>query len=212
MLDATRIALPRSLDSRGLTLKSKTMSQRPVHAGAGTEHILHRAPLLFQFVFLPVIQALGLGVKPLYRSCPENRALVNVAGFVDQIQHHTVFHCFAEFVGMDIAAKDLHAGLPCLLQQRRAGKADKDCIGHHGLHHAVQLAALGAVAFIDKDKDLAHRAAGLGFQFFEKFFKVIDTPTAKLVHQRTQQAGVAWPVASSVAATAGAGNGFARRR
>src|SRR5262245_52913909 len=35
-----------------------------VHAGLGTEHLLHGAPLLAQRAFLPVIQSVGFGVEP----------------------------------------------------------------------------------------------------------------------------------------------------
>ena len=41
------------------------VGHHPVHTGLGAEHVLHRAPLLFQLLLLPVVQPFGLGVKPL---------------------------------------------------------------------------------------------------------------------------------------------------
>ena len=35
-----------------------------LHARAGAEHVLHRAPLLAQGGLLPLVQALGLGIEP----------------------------------------------------------------------------------------------------------------------------------------------------
>ena len=35
-----------------------------VHAGFGTEHLLHRAPLGFQFLLLPIIESLGFCIEP----------------------------------------------------------------------------------------------------------------------------------------------------
>ena len=40
------------------------VAHHAIHAGLGTEHVLHRAPLLLQLVLLPVVQALGLGLEP----------------------------------------------------------------------------------------------------------------------------------------------------
>ena len=159
----------------------------PVHAGFGAEHVLHRAPLLFQLFFLPVVQRLGLGVKPLVDLVLRSQLLVNVAGLVHQVQHHAIFHGFAEFVGVDVAAKYFQAGGFVFLEQGRAGEADEHRIGHQRLHHAVELAALCAVAFVHKYKHLTHRGAGLRLQVFDKCVKVrigIFGRRAKLVHQR----------------------------
>ena len=56
---------------------------------------------------------------------------------------------------MDVSAKDLDALLLVGLQQRRAGEADEHCIGQYRLHGFMQLARLGAVAFVHKDLDVA---------------------------------------------------------
>ena len=90
---------------------------------------------------------------------------------------------------MDIAAKHIHAGLLVLLEQGGAGKAHEHRVGHHGLHHSVQLATLGTVAFIYKHKQLTHGLAGLALQVFDKSVKVIYIAPPKLVYQRAQQAG-----------------------
>ena len=102
-----------------------------------------------------------------------DEALINVARFIGQIEHHLIFYCFAELVGVDVAAKDFEAGLLVLLEQRRAGETDEDGVGHDRLHDAVQFAALGAMAFIHEDKNLAHRLARLGLQFFDELLKIV---------------------------------------
>ena len=55
---------------------------------------------------------------------------------------------------MDVAAKGLQAGLFVGLEQRRAGKADKEGVGQQLFHRLVQLACLGAVTLIDKDIEI----------------------------------------------------------
>ena len=164
------------------------VAHHPIHARPGAEHLLHRAPLASSA--RPSASRSGPWSWPRTRrrSCPRSRALVDVPRLVDQVQHHPVFHTFAELVGVDVAAEDLQAGLPVLLEQRRAGEADEDRVGHHGLHHAVQLAALGAVALVHKDEDLAHGRAGLGLQLLDEGVEIVHVLAAELVDQRAQQA------------------------
>ena len=52
----------------------------------------------------------------------------------------------------------------------------------------MQLAALGAVAFIDEDKHLADGRAGLAFQILQERFEVVDIAPAELVNKRAEQA------------------------
>ena len=164
-----------------------------VHARLGAEHVLHRAPLFFQLFLLPVVQALGFGVKPLVNLVLAAQRLVNIPRLIHQVQHHAVFHRLAELVGVDVAAKHLQAGLLVFFEQRRAGKANEHRVGHHRLHHPVQLAALRAVALVHKHKHLAHGTAGLALQVGHKGVKVrirLAGCNAKFVHQRTQQPGL----------------------
>ena len=167
--------------------------------------------LLLQLVLLPVVQALGLGLEPRIDLVLGAQALVDVPRLIDQVEHHPVFDAFAELVGVDVAAEDLQAGLPVLLEQRRAGEADEDRIGHHRLHHAVQLAALGAVALVHKDEHLAHGRAGLRLQLLDEGVEIVHILAAELVDQRAQQArlGLA-ELGHQVAAAAGALDGLAR--
>ena len=144
---------------------------------------MQRAPFLTQGLLLPVVQPLGFGVEPGVYFLVRSQALVDVARFIHQIEHDAVFHRLAEFIGMDVAAEDFQAGLLVLLEQRRAGEADEDGIGQHGLHHAVQLSGLGAVALVDKDENLAHRLAGLRFQFLDELFEVISVALPELMDE-----------------------------
>ena len=85
--------------------------------------------------------------------------LVNVPCLVAQIQHHALAHRLVEFVGVDVATKDFDAFLLVGFQQRRAGEADEQRIRQDGLHGLVQVAGLGAVAFVHE-----HIQIALGFE------------------------------------------------
>ena len=61
------------------------VAHHPRHARAGAQHVLHGAPLGFQLVALPVIQALGFGLKPGVYFVGRAQRLVNVPGFVHQV-------------------------------------------------------------------------------------------------------------------------------
>ena len=89
------------------------VADHPIHARAGAEHVLHRAPLLLQLVLLPVVQALGLGLEPGVDLVLGAEPLVDVARLVDEVEHHLVLDRLAELVGVDVAAEDFQAGLPC---------------------------------------------------------------------------------------------------
>ena len=52
----------------------------------------------------------------------------------------------------------------------------------------MQLAALGAVAFVHEHEHLAHRLAGLGFQLLDEGVEVVHVPAAELVDQGAEQA------------------------
>ena len=51
----------------------------------------------------------------------------------------------------------------------------------------MQLAALGAMAFIHEHKQLAHRLGGLRLKLSDERFEVVHVATAELMHQRAHQ-------------------------
>src|ERR1700730_18235279 len=157
------------------------VAHHSVHAGLSAEHVLHRAPLLFQLVPLPVVESLRFGFKPGINLILRAKALIDVPSLINEIEHNLIFHRLTEFVGMDIAAKNLQAGLLILLEQWCAREADKDSVGHHRLHHTMQFAALSSMAFVYKDEHLSHRLAWLSFQLLNESVEVIYVLPAKFV-------------------------------
>ena len=92
-------------------------------------------------------------------------------------------------------------------------KPMKTALGIIAFITLVQLAALGAMAFVHEDEDLAHGLAGLRLQFLDEGVEVVHVLPAELVDQRAQQArrGLA-ELRHQVAAAAGALDRFARTR
>ena len=171
--------------------------------------MLHGAPLFAQGRFLPVIQTAGFRIEPRIDLVFRPERLVNVAGFIDEVAHDFILHCLTEFVSVDVAAEDLQAGLLILLEQRRAGEANVDGVGQDGFHDAVQFAALGAVALVHEYEDLAHSAAGLGFQFTDELIEIVDALAAEFVDQGTDEARLGLAEETyEVASAGGALNGF----
>ena len=73
----------------------------------------------------------------------------------------------------------------------------------------MQLAALRAVAFIDKNKQFADGIARLTLQLVDKCVKVIDIAFAELVYQRAQQTRLGLPqLRHQIAPAVGAVNRF----
>ncbi len=60
---------------------------------------------------MPVVESLGFGVEPGVDFGFGAEGLVDVTGFVDQVEDDVVFDGFAEFVGVDVFAEDFEAGL-----------------------------------------------------------------------------------------------------
>ena len=130
---------------------------------------------------------------------------------------------------MNIAAKHLNALLLVRLEQRRAGKADEHRVGQQRGHGLMQVAALGAVAFVHKHVDVAfglkvfgqvaqrcHKGLGRLLAGGSAVFLVTTTLTifaAKFVHQRAQQRflGVV-QLGNQVCTAGGAADGFAHTR
>src|SRR5438094_8414423 len=149
MLDATRMALPRSLERRGLTLKSNTMSlttrsmrDLELSTFCMVPHFFFSSS--FCQSFNPLVLALEPRVDLVFRAEP----LVDVARLVNKVENDSVLHAFAELVGANVPAESFQAGLLVLLQQRCAGETDEHGVRHHRFHRAMQFAALRSVAFI----------------------------------------------------------------
>jgi hypothetical protein len=84
---------------------------------------------------------------------------------------------------VDVFAEDFEAGLGVFFEEGSTREADEGGVGHEGFHGAVQFAALGAVAFIDENEDLADGLAGLGGEVADKLLEVLvfDAALAKFM-------------------------------
>src|SRR5271169_4779741 len=104
MLAATRIALPRSLDKRGFTLKSKMMSATTRSMRALELSTFCIVPhLLFNSSFCQSLSPLVLASNQASILLSEPSPLVDVPRFIDEVKHHLVLDGFAELVGVDVA-------------------------------------------------------------------------------------------------------------
>ena len=119
------------------------------------EQLLHRGPLLFKLLLAQSGETLGLGVEPLIYLLLGFDSLIDIPRLVAQIQHHAITHRLVELVGVNVRAEYFDGFFLVQLHQRRAGKTDKQRLWQQALHGPMQLAGLGAVALIDKDKQLA---------------------------------------------------------
>ena len=81
----------------------------PIHPRSRTQKLLLGSPLLFKFILLPVVQPLGLCVEPLVDLLRCANPLVDVSGFIDQVEHDVVLDRFAKLVGVDVASEHLEA-------------------------------------------------------------------------------------------------------
>ncbi len=183
-----------------------------IDARAGTEDFLHGAPFFAEGGFLPVVESSGFGIEPAIDSGFGAEFLVDVAGFVNQVKDDFIFNGFAEFVGVDVFAEDFETGLSVFFEEGGTCEADEGCRGHEGFHGAVELAALGAVAFIDEYEDVADGFAGLSFQVFDELFKVFvfDVSLTEFVDEGAEEPGVGLAEAGhEISAALGAVDGFA---
>ena len=150
------MALPRPSMRRGLVSMSSRMSLTIcLRPRLGADDLLHRAPALLELGAGQVGHALGLGLEPLVDLGGRGQMLVDVAGFVPQVEHHAVLDGLVELVGVDEAAERLEAGGLVGLEQRRAGEADEHRAGQQLLHGVVHLAGLRAVRLVDEDEEVA---------------------------------------------------------
>ena len=122
--DQHRVAAPVHQAGLGFHVEQDVVDDLLGSRLAGDD-LLHRAPALLEFGLAEVGHALGLDVKPLVDLLRAGQVLVDVAGFVAQIEHHAVRDRFVELVGVDEGAEGLDARGPVGLEQRRAGEADE---------------------------------------------------------------------------------------
>ena len=118
-----------------------------------TQHLLHRAPALLELSLGDIGQPLGLALEPLVNPGLRGDVLVNIPRLVAQIEHYAVAGRLIVFVGVYIRSEYLDASALVGLEQRGSGETDQRRLGQECLHCLVQLAGLGAVALVHKDKD-----------------------------------------------------------
>ena len=158
------------------------------------QHLLHGAPALLQLRLGQIVQPLGFQLEPLIDLRLRCHVLVDIPRLIAQVEHDTVRHRLVEFVGVDIGAEHFEAGLLVRFQQRRAGETDEHRIRQDRLHRLVQIAALRAVAFIDKDVHIALGTKILRQRLTHLFDVAADISVrlflaAEFVDQRAQQPG-----------------------
>ncbi len=127
----------------------------PLQARFGAEHALQGAPALLELGERHGIEALRLDLEPLVHLGLRGEPLVDIARLIAQVEHDAIADGLVVFVGVDVGAEDLEAGLLVILEERRAGEANEGGLGQDLLHRAVELARLRAVALVDVDDDLA---------------------------------------------------------
>ena len=194
MLDATSIAFPRSLLSRGFTLKSKTMSsttrsirERELRTFCIVPHCSRSAA--FCQSFKPFVLASNQASIFL----PRSEFLRDIARLIDKVEHHFVLDRFAKLVGVNVPAEHFETGLLVLLEQRRAGEANEHSARQQCLHRLVQLAALRAMAFIHEDEQLTDCWTRLLLQFLDEGVEVIDAFLPNLWTSEQSRRGLACP-------------------
>ncbi|MCY1360827.1 hypothetical protein D9M69_474720 [compost metagenome] len=104
---------------------------------------------------MEVIEVLRLLLEPLVDGSAGAQPLGHIPGLILQVQHYLVGHRLVEFVGVDVGAEHVSRHLLVFTQQGRAGKTDEDRPFQPALHLFIHVAALSAVAFIDKDVEAA---------------------------------------------------------
>lgn len=121
----------------------------------GGDDLLHGAPTLFELGLGQVGHALGFDLEPCVDLRGAGELLVDVAGFVAQVEYDAVGDGLVELVGVDERAECLDAGGLIGLEQWGAGEADEHRLRQQRLHRGVHRAGLGAVGFVDEDENIA---------------------------------------------------------
>ena len=109
--------------------------------------------------------------------------MLDVACFIDQIEHHFVLHGLAEFVGVDVTAENFEARRLVLFEQRRAGETDEHGARQQCLHRLVQFAGLRAMALVHEDEQFADRRTRLLLQLLNEGVEILHALLAKLMNQ-----------------------------
>ena len=110
-----------------------------IQPGLAGEHLPHRAPALLELRLGKIGQPLRLGLEPLIDLGLRGDALIDVPGFIAQVEHHLVLHRLVESVSVDVAPENLDAPLLVSLEERSTRKADEHGAGKDSLHRVVQV-------------------------------------------------------------------------
>lgn len=108
-----------------------------IDARSGAKDFLHSAPFFAEGSFLPSVESFGFGIEPAIDFGFGAEFLVDVTGFIDQVEDDFIFDGFAEFVGVDVFAKDFEAGLSIFLEEGGTCEADQGGGGHERFHRTV---------------------------------------------------------------------------
>ena len=135
-------------------------------------------------------QSLRLCFEPPVDLVLRRDVLVDIARFVPEIQHHAVADRLVVLIGVDVWPEGLDAPALVVFEQRRTREAD-----HHGarkqrLRCLVQLAGLGAVAFVYEDEDIAlgvEIRRQMASNIFDECVYIAFIRCAELVNQRADQ-------------------------
>ena len=157
------------------------------HSRFRTQNFLHGGPLLTQCSLLPFVQCCGFSIKPFIYLFALNKGLRYVPGLIDKVKNNAVFDTFAEFVCVNIIAKNFLTLLDIRFQQRCTRKTNKNRIWQHRFHRAMKFSTLGSMTFINQNKQITDNIDRVLLEISNKRIKVIHTLTTKLMNQRTQQ-------------------------
>ena len=118
------------------------------------------------------IQSFSFLLEPLIDRLWRSQALGNITSFILQVKDHSISNCFVELIGMDVGTKNLTSGLLVLPQQGCTSETDENVICQPSLHLLVHIAALGAVAFINKNIEASLNrwriACEIGIEFMDE--------------------------------------------
>src|SRR5450755_899136 len=159
--DKDGVAAPVHQPGLDLHVKQDVVDDLP-RARFGADHLLHGAPAFLEFGTGQIGHAIGLGLEPLVHLGGRGQALIDVAGFVAQVEHHAVIHGLVELVGVDETAERCQAGFFVRLEQGRASEPDEHRAGEQLLHGPVHNARLRPVRLVDEDEDIALGNEALG--------------------------------------------------
>ena len=146
---------------------------------------------MFQLRLGKIVKAFGISLEPLVDLVRRSDVLIDIAGFVAQVEHHPVLDRLIEAVSVDVRAEHLKASCFVVLEQWGACEADEHGVGQDRLHRLVQFPRLGAMALIDEYIDVSLRIEPGGQRkahFLDKAFHISFGVflASKLVDQRAK--------------------------